>query len=165
MRVFHEVEPDSVDIVMERGLVIGASGEKTDRYISMTDTFLNSYRPDALIQKNINRETNLYCYLGTGNAIIDISSGKHIPVQTFANSRPQALLQIEVETDKCYVSDLDLFDQVMEFLKNSDEENAEQVAYTYWSSLQLLQDYDGAIHRPEVIIPYNVPSSDMLRIA
>lgn len=161
---FHELSPDAAQAALERGLLQGTSGEKTDDDIAATDRFLNARRPQSLIEKGVDRHMNLYCYLSHGGKIIDISSGKTLSAPAFTAGRPQSLLQVEVDPARCYVSDLDLYDQVMELLKKSDETNATRLAEQYWANLRLLNHYDWTFRRPEVMVTYTIPPSDITRI-
>jgi hypothetical protein len=165
MRVFHEIPEASVDTVLQRGLLLSEGGSKTDKAIARTDTYLNQYRPDGLIKNGLDRETNTYCYVCRDDKIIDITSGQAKSITEFIRESREALLQIDVDPGRCYVSDLDLYDQIKALLATDDTTNAERLARVYWSELMLLADYHGDVHRPEVIIPYNIPPSVITRVS
>lgn len=163
-RVFHEIFHDTVDTALQRGILLGTGGDKRDTEIHQTDEFLNKYRPSHLKQRGVDRKTNNYCYLSKGENIIDITSGEEKSLSEFLSQSKQALLQIEVDPAVCYVSDLDLYDQIKELLTKGDETNARRLAPIYWNSLQLLADYPGGVRRPEVIVPHNIPASAITQV-
>jgi hypothetical protein len=164
VKVFHEISHDTVGTALQRGILLGTGGDKRDREIHETDEFLNKYRPARLEEKGVDRQTNNYCYLSKGENIIDITSGKEKTLSEFLSQSKQALLQIEVDPALCYVSDLDLYDQIKELFAKGDETNARRLAPVYWNSLQLLADYPGGVRRPEVIVPYNIPASAITKV-
>ncbi|HEY0964923.1 MAG TPA: hypothetical protein VGE13_00405 [Candidatus Saccharimonadales bacterium] len=163
-KVFHELTNDIADTVLQHGLLLGGSGEKTDAEVHKADVFLNRYRPTPLLEQGVDRETNNYCYLSSGSGIIDITSGKTKSLKEFTTNTRLALLQIDVDPTMCYVSDLDLYDQVKQLLQNTDLANARRLAHVYWDGLILLANYRGDIHRPEVMVTYNIPPSSIARI-
>lgn len=150
--------------MLQHGLMLNPGGDKTDDSIRQTDAFLNNCRPPRLVKGGVDRMRNNYCYLAHGDYIIDITSGEEKPVLAFTNERPQALLQIDVNPTACYVSDLDLYDQVKQLLQNDDQPSAQRLAHVYWEALQLLGTYRGNIHRPEVMTTYDVPPSAIKKI-
>lgn len=163
--VFHEISPDTVDVALERGILLGTGGDKRDAAIHQADEFLNEYRPSDLKQKGVDRKTNNYCYLSKDGNIIDITSGEEKSLDEFMSDSTQALLQIEVDPAACYVSDLDLYDQIKVLLRKGDETNARRLAPVYWDALQVLKGYSGSIRRPEVIVPYNIPPSVIAKVS
>jgi hypothetical protein len=163
--VFHEIPHDAVDTVLQHGLLLGTKGDKTSGAIHKTDTFLNSYRPQNLVKSGVDRVMNNYCYLSSDGKIIDITSGEKKSLGDFKRNHSQALLQISVDTHNCYVSDLDLYDQIMSLLIKADTKNARRLAHVYWDELTLLANYKASFRRPEVIVTYNIQPSAITQIA
>lgn len=162
VKVFHEVQSDKLEDVLLHGLLLGPGGDKRDRAIRKADMFLNGLRPKRLAEQGIDRDTNIYCYLSDGEKLVDIVSGKLTEPST-AVSSGFAMLKIEVDPKRCYVSDLDLYDQVKSLL-DTDVSKAEALARIYWKKLWLLAEYDGKFRRPEVMVPYNIAPKDIDRI-
>lgn len=164
VEVFHEVQSDDVEAVLLRGLTLGSGGDKRNADIVKTDKFLNQFCPRSLRDGGVNRETNVYCYLSVDGAVLDIVSGeKRSPVEV--KSPGQTLLRVMVDPHASYVSDLDLYDKIMELLKNSNESEANQLAQNYWRKVQLLTEYRGGIRRPEVLVTYDIPPTSISKFA
>ncbi len=163
-KVFHEIKSDRIENVLQNGLQLTSGGDKRDKDINKTDEFLNEYRPKYLVQRGVDRKTNTYCYLASGNEIIDITSGESKSPQEIISDSQHALLQIEIEPGKCYVSDLDIYDQVKELLGSGNDTQAQRLAQTYWNELQLFADYNKNIRLPEIMVTYAVPPSHITRV-
>lgn len=121
---------------------------------------LDASRPDSLAQVGVSRINNIYGYLGRGNKIIDIKDGSVVTVNERIQKSSQALLVVDVDMARCWVSDLDLYDQVKSSIDVGAEELRE-LAISYWQSLVRLEHYEWrAVRRPEIMITYDiVPSS------
>lgn len=163
--VFHEIAPESVGSSLTNGIVLGKKGTKTDQAIHATDQFLDTLRPQRLARRGVSRVTNNYCYLVEGDDVISIVSGEKQPITEFLQHTDQAVLRVEVDPRTCYVSDLDLFDEIKSLRARGDTTRAQQLGATYWQHLQLLADYDGTIRRPEVMVPCNIPPTALRRVA
>jgi hypothetical protein len=59
------------------------------------------------------------------------------------------------------VSNLDLYDEILQYLKRQNTTKATEIASRYWQQLTRLDNYDhsNGFNRPEIIVTYNVPAS------
>jgi hypothetical protein len=162
VRVYHEVLPDSLDNALSEGVKRSTHGEKSDSLAKKTDAYLDRRRPEHL-PSDLSRSNAVYGYLSDDDQLIDIKDGTPVGVKEFAAQRSQVLLMMTVELEKCFVSDLDRYDAVMEALEKGDDDDAvDQLAAQYWDQLTPLEKYDpGPIRRPEALITYDVAPSDI----
>lgn len=160
MHVYHEAKPEALAVILKEGLRRTSRGEKgNDHTIIMTDKLLDERRPARLSGAGVSRDDNLYGYIAGKDSIIDITDGKPVPVQAFIKGSKQAVLRLEVEPKRCYISDLDAYDAVADAIENG-RNNAElaDLAQRYWDKVILLASFSGGrIRRPEVMITYDVP--------
>ncbi len=160
MIVLHEVAPQSVPSILSSGVKCMPRGEKgDDPSIAATDHLLDSYRPPYLVEQGVKREGNIYGYLVQDTDVVDITDGSFIPIDEFIRRSERAVLQLRINSSRCYVSNLDLFDRLMTAIQNNAAADELKVmAQHYWQSLVTLSDYQpGSIGRPEVMIPYDIP--------
>ncbi len=162
-RLFHKIQSDRVTDVLRHGLLLGATGDMRGPMVAKTDDLLNAFRPPHLTRKGVDRKTNTYCYLTIGREVVDITSGDKKSPEEIAASPTHTLLEIEVDPTACYVSDLDLYDTIMQLLQNADDATAHALTPVYWSRLQPLSQYTGGSRRPEVMVTYDVPPACILR--
>ena len=156
MFVYHEIDLDSLKSAMSEGLKRTTRGDKgNDDDIVKTDQFLDDRRPSALKQADVSRDDNLYAYYAPGLYVIDITDGAEVDIESFIDNAEGCILRIEVDPTRCYVSDLDIYDEVKRLLVCG--EATDNDAGRYWKSMVSLQDYDREqIRRPEVMIPYDI---------
>jgi hypothetical protein len=156
MKVYHRVPHDSLASVLKEGLKqTSESTMGNNKKIAKNDDFLDAVCPPALRDANVSRKHNIYCYLGTDNTIIDIRDGTTVIIKDMVADDTYRLLLVMVDTDKCYVSDLDIYDQIMK--KTQAGTYSKQMATHYWNSLIPLRRYKfGMIHRPEVMVTYDI---------
>lgn len=162
MRVYHEISPEKLDSVLQDGIKQGSSGKKSsDEWIKKTDLFLDENRPESLIELGISRKNTIYAYLVRHSMIFSINDGQEVPISAFIKQSSEAIVEIAVEADKCYISDLDIYDTVKSALETgSDKRTLRHLASTYWKQLTPLTDYETVkIRRPEVMITYDIPRS------
>ncbi|HSH55292.1 MAG TPA: hypothetical protein VK983_00540 [Candidatus Limnocylindrales bacterium] len=159
MIVYHEVSPEAVSSIREKGLKRTSRGEKSDDAIAQTDQFLDAHRLPELVDASVSRDNNLYAYVVEDEKIVSITDGARMSLEDFIQQSQQALLSIEVDPQRCYVSDLDQYDAVQKALEEKNS-SAERLARDYWQSLIRLNAYEqGAIKRPEIMVTYSLPSS------
>ena len=156
---YHQVAREQLKSILSDGLLQGSEGDKTDADIRDTDLFLNEHRPPEVIAAGIDRQRNIYCYLTDGDKVIDITSGESKPRHNILTDPDQVLLKLTVDPDRCFVSDLDLFDEVKSLLKAGQIQQANERAITYWECLTVLRFYDRQVpfRRPELMVPYDLP--------
>lgn len=156
MIAYHSLQASSLPQILEHGLKCtsrGAKGDDSD--IAKTDHFLDAHRPAKLVEARISRDNNLYTYVAVDDKIIDITDGSLIPISTFIHQTDDVILQITINEQKCYVSDIDLFDTIKKAIEdNKDEQTLQNLATQYWYSLRPLTAFNmGDIRRPEIMIP------------
>lgn len=163
MQAYHELPVSTLDKVLKQGLVQGETGSKTDEDIHNTDVFLNRYRPALYERRGLDREKNIYCYLAFNDEVIDITSGTPKSPAAIVANKEQVLLLLQVDPQRCYVSNLDLYDQIVKLVKMNSPQ-AKKLAQDYWYSLQQLAAYDDSMRRPEVIVTYNIAPSAISQV-
>jgi hypothetical protein len=159
---FHEIKKDNLELALKAGLKRTSRGDKGDnKEIIKTDKLLDDNRPAVLIQNNVSRDDNLYCYFYYKNKIVDITDGKLKGIHEISRSKSQALLRVKVKPTRCYVSNLDLYDEVLLCLKRGNAAKAKKLAEKYWHELTHLDKYDhsNGFIRPEIMVTYDIPAS------
>lgn len=160
MIVYHEVDPSTVPAVLSEGVKRHTAGPKTDELIRITDAYLDELVPPRLAAEGVNRRAVIYAYIAVDDNIIDITHGETIPLTMFIARSDLAVLSLEVDPQRCYVSDLDAYDTLKNALESRDEPVAglERLAAEYWSHLTPLANFSlDMIARPEVMLTYDVP--------
>lgn len=159
MIVYHEVDPASLQTILREGIKRSSDGEKTDELIGKTDEFLDKLRPAALKNSGVGRRNAIYAYLSVGNAVVDIVDGTPTEKSEFVKNSEQVVLELEVDSARAYVSDLDIYDALKAAIQRSDSrEECRELAAKYWDALIPLSNFSvGEIARPEVIITYDIP--------
>jgi hypothetical protein len=159
---FHEINKDNLELALKVGLKRTSRGDKgDDKEIIKTDKLLDDNRQAVLIQNNVSRDDNLYCYFYYKNKIVDITDGKLKGVEEISRSKSQALLRVSLVPARCYVSNLDLYDEILQSLKRQNTTKAIELANKYWQKLTRLDNYDhsNGFKRPEIMVTYDVPAS------
>lgn len=160
MIAYHEINPDTLESIRTKGLQRAARGEKGDkRAIKQTDALLDANIPAHLRRAGVSRANNNYAYVVTNGKVIDITDGHAIDEQKFITSSSRAVLQLHLDSDLCYVSDLDAYDQLKEAVENEQTDDIiNRHVTTYWKRVIPLLAYERKkIRRPEIIIPYDIP--------
>lgn len=160
MIVYHEVDPSALQSVIKHGLKRKGRGEKgNDSLIAKTDQFLDSLCPVYLRQAGVSRDDNLYAYLSFDGRVTDITSGNDKSVDTLIENSKQAVLKLAIEPDVCYVSDLELYDQVKKAINDGEKaEKLVDLAERYWKEVVPLSRFNRRdMRRPEVMITSDVP--------
>jgi hypothetical protein len=159
---FHEINKDNLELALKVGLKRTSRGDKgDDKEIIKTDKLLDDNRPAELVLASVSRDNCLYCYFYYKNKIVDITDGKLKDIHEISNSKSQALLRVSVVPTRCYVSDLDLYDEVLLCVKRQSTTKATEIASRYWQQLTRLDNYDhsNGFSRPEIMVTYDVPAS------
>lgn len=160
MIVYHEVDWDNLEAVLMEGLMGTSRGSKgADVAIIETDQLLDEHCPDRLKEFGLNRDNNAYAYFSEDGAIADIVSGALVPKQIFITRSKQAVLELNVDPRRCFVSDLDAYDTLKSAMQDHEDQYIiDQLANSYWKKILTLKDFNrGAIRRPEIMITYDIP--------
>lgn len=164
MIIYREVKKDELEDIFLHGLTLGTGGDKRDANINKTDKFLNGFRSNDLIKSGVDRLVNIFCYLSQSGKVIDITSGEPREPQEISHDAKQTLIRIKSDPSRCYVGDLDLYDDIKVLLASGDIPKARGLAPIYWEKVVKLQDYDGFFRRPEVLVTYNIPVEKLSKI-
>ena len=165
--VYHEIDNSSLQDVIRHGLKRTSRGNKgEDKNIIETDAYLDDHRPAHLRDKDVSRDNNLYAYLVIDDKISDITDGSLVPINEFVNNSNDAVLRLNVNPVHCFVSDLDIYDELKNHItKSKDSPALEKLAQKYWNRLCSLNDYAPySIARPELMITYDIDPKDILYI-
>jgi hypothetical protein len=156
LNVYHQVAKNRAHEIITQGLLQGSGGERRNKDIEKTDALLNELRPQTCLQASLDRDRNAYCYLADNDGVVDIVTGQRKKPADIVEPG-QTLLTVQVDPQRCYVSDLDLYDKLVEYVKQADREKARITAQAYWAAVQRLDSYDHSFRRPEVMVTYDVP--------
>jgi hypothetical protein len=161
--LFHEIDPTSKDKVLNEGIKRKANGGKNNSEKKKVDTFLDTHLPDWAKEKEVCRGNVLYAFLERDGHVVDITDGEPMPVSQFMDKSQDALLKITVDSGKCYVSDLDLYDTLMRAMQLDEQDSTrEHLADRYWERVIPLEKYElGTIRRPEVMVATDVEPGDI----
>lgn len=168
MIVYHEANPESYDSLITNGLKRTSRGDKTnsDPMIQQTDKLLDQRRPVSLIAAHVSRDNNIYAYVAKGETIQDITDGSFIPVVEFIQKSKQLVLAMNVDPQRCFVSDLDQYDALKIAIKQRQSQpTLHKLADEYWHSLILLSEYE--LHqktRAEIMITYDIAPTNITSI-
>lgn len=169
MIVYHQAARPSINAIMQHGLKASMSGSKSqDSAITQTDQYLDSQRPSNLIQANLSRQHNSYAFVPSGaNSLINITDGSIIAVDQLRLDSSQVLIQLEVDPQRCFVSNLDMYDAIKAAHQgHADSRQLQELAQKYWRKLIPLSDFNfGVVSRPEVMITYDVPVQFLQRLS
>lgn len=160
MKVYHEANPKAVDSILREGLQCTSRGDKgDDQNIIKADYCLDSNIPGKLKALGVSRDNNLYAFVNIGDRIISITNGQEMPIQQFLQQSNQAVFCLEVDPGRCFVSDLDIYDQIRQAIKaQSPKEQLAELSAAYWQKLTPLSQFKpGQILRPEIMITYDLP--------
>lgn len=159
MKVYHEIQPDKLQAALTNGLACTSRGDKgDDTSIIKTDQFLDAHRPHSLTQHGVSRDNNLYAYVRVDESVIDITDGEHIPIDTFLSTRAGRVLELDVDPNRCFVSDLDTYDALKSAIEQrKNHTTLEQLAKSYWNKVTKLSRFDSStMRRPEIMITYDI---------
>lgn len=163
--LFHEIDPDKQEDVLRHGLKQGDSGSKRDAAINKTDAFLRESQPARLVGAGVDRQANIFCYLPYNELAIDITSGDARDPVAIARNHDMTMLRVNVDERHCYVSDIDLYDQIKTLLTTGKLASARQLAPMYWQHIVPLAEYAEQFRRPEVLVTNDISPSSLLHIA
>jgi hypothetical protein len=163
VRVYHEVQPESLDTVLRDGIKRSTRGEKSDSLVEQVDSYLDSRRPDDVAADGLSRANVIYAYLPYGDMLFDIREGAAVDVKTFAAQRQLLLLQLTVDAKHCFVSDLQLYDDVKSAMKLGDDETVlADLADRYWRKVTHFDHFNrGRFHRPEAMLTCDITPSQI----
>jgi uncharacterized protein (DUF1697 family) len=161
---YHEVDPSSAYSILTTGLKCKSRGDKgDDKGIIMTDAYLDERRPDSVRQANVSRDENVYAYVSADGNIYDITNGSLVDIDTFVSTSDQTVLRLNLNSDRCFVSDLNLYDTIKVRIHDTKKANElEALAQQYWAGLTPLSQFDPTmIARPEIMITYDISPDDI----
>jgi hypothetical protein len=164
---YHEVRLSSLQEVLKNGLKCISRGDKgDDKDIIRTDALLDEHCPASLRRAGVSRDNNLYAYVAIDDKISDIKNGKYIGVHDFVKRSEQKVLKLTLDPHRCFVSDLDIYDKVMDAIKNHASDTDLQVlAHEYWSLLTPLHRFQpSSVARPEIMITYDIDPKDIKQL-
>lgn len=159
MKLYHEVHADTVGSILQNGMKRTSRGDKgSDKAIIKADQYLDARRSRQIKEAGVSRDDTLYAYYATEGNIVDITDGNSISLEQFVHDSKQKVVEIDVDPNRCYVSDLDTYDSLKSALEKGEKpDSVEALAKSYWLKLTLLSEYDGkTIRRPEIMITYDV---------
>ncbi len=163
MKVYHVVNPDHLQSILDNGIKRTSRGDKgDDQLIAQTDVFLDDRCPVALVRQGVSRSNNLYAYFSFEDKIVDITDGAVTSINEFISGTSQKIIELVVDPRRCYVSDLDTYDSLKRAIEgSSDSGKLDELAASYWRKLTPLESFSlGMIDRPEIMITYDIePSS------
>lgn len=162
MILYHEVDPKEVESILHEGLKRTSRGDKgDDTTIEKTDQLLDNMRPKHLKESGVSRDNNLYGYMAKDGHVVRITDGGTVPIDGFVRESTQAVLELTVAEDSCYVSDLDRYDAVKAAVEEGRSREVQmKQADEYWRKLIPLRDFSAsAIRRPEVMITCDIEPS------
>lgn len=163
IELYHEIDPSSKDSVLEQGIKRRSEGEKTDSQKKKVDIFLDTHLPDWAKEKGLSRQDAIYAYLSDGEKVVDITDGEAVSVDIFKAKSDQVLLRLSVESEHCYVSDLNLYDTLVRAMELDEQDSTrEHLADRYWERIIPLEEYEsGTIKRPEVMVIEDISPRDI----
>lgn len=164
MIAYHTITPEALDTALRKGLKCSSRGEKgDDSAIIAADKFLDAHRPDHIIESEISRQNNLYAYVADGNRVVNIANGQSITLAAFLKKQDQTVLQLTLEPQRCYISDIDLFDAVKSAIEQGHPKDTNKdLAVRYWKGIRPIEQFTaGDIRRPEIMITYDIPPTDI----
>jgi hypothetical protein len=140
---YHEIKSSSLSEVLENGLKCTSRGEKgDDQHIIKTDTLLDKYCPNSLRTAGVSRDNNLYAYTAVNGKIANITDGTRVDIHDFVKNSHQTVLKLTIDPRRCFVSDLDAYDKVVDAMKgHKSAESLKRLANEYWSRLIPLPKY------------------------
>jgi hypothetical protein len=161
MILYHQIDAATLESILRQGVKTSQRGQKgQDPAIITTDQFLDQHRPPEIIDQGISRCDNVYAFLPLNDhQVRHITNGRAISVADLASDLHQALVKLIVDPARCFVADLDDFDQIKQMLADRPHDTqVGQRAVVYWSRLIPLVNYhDQEMNRPEVLITYDIP--------
>lgn len=167
MKVYHETTLNTVGSMLANGIKKSETGSKSDeKAIIKTDALLDEYRPHHLKEAGVSRQDNIYCYLRTGDSIVEIINGDHVALRDFVTHSDQAVLEIEVDPNRCYVSDLDTYDALKNTINSGkDKKRINELATSYWHKVVKLSDFKAnQLRRPEIMVTYDIEPSSLRQL-
>lgn len=161
--IYHEVRPESLDKILQKGIDRSDQGEKGDPVVQRTDECLEDHIPEDLRNKGLSRRHGVYGYLSSGDKLVDIRDGHEVEVDHFSSQRDQVLLRITVDSANCFAFDLDAYDAVKMCVESgADDTLLTRLAERYWARALPLDEYQaGRYRRPEVVVTNDVDATDI----
>jgi hypothetical protein len=159
MIIYHIVASQALPSTLSHGLKKTSRGEKgSDEAIIQTDIFLDKMRPSSIREAGISRDNNIYGYLPKGENVIDIQDGSLVEIDKLAK-KGQRTLRLNVDAQRCYLSDLDIYDTLRQAIENhQSREHLNELASNYWKRVvSLVEASESTARRPEVMVTYNIP--------
>lgn len=113
--------------------------------------------------EGVSRDDNLYAYVRTDDAIIDITDGTHVPLGEFVAASSGRILELDIDPQRCFVSDLGTYDTLKAAIDSHENQSVfDRLAKSYWDKVVKLSSFDPAvIRRPEIMITYDVPPNNI----
>lgn len=167
MLVYHELPSDAVGSVLRNGLKRSTHSDKSnDKVIIQTNSFLDKRRPSELGKAGVSRDNNIYAYICIGDSIVDIVDGRCLSINEFVEKSEQVILELDVDSSRCFVSDLDTYDALSDALKESKPQHIlDELGDSYWNKMTKLSEFTASgMCRPEVLITYDVQASNIRKL-
>jgi hypothetical protein len=162
---YHEIQRHKLPSVQTRGLRRRETSDKYSREIKRTNQFLDTHRAPEQAARGLSRMNAVYCYLAQDGKLVDITSGMLVEPERVITDKDHLLLQLTVDPSKCYVSDLDLYDQAKEAIEKQNSKKAAALGARYWQALYPYVAYrPGLMKRPELIVSYDIPAEDIIKV-
>lgn len=163
---YHEADSDNLKVILKQGLKLtsrrGKGGEPS---IEMTDQILDGLRTPDLLNTGVCRDDNIYAYVGDESYLVNIEDGQKANTEEFAKKSDNILLRLNLKPSRCYVSDLDAYDNLKRAVEAEESVRLDALARHYWASLIRLDKYEaGKIKRPEIMITYDIKPEDIATV-
>lgn len=163
---YHRVNSNELERVLTEGIKQAVEGKTDDDSdITRTDELLDTQLPEKLRGAGVSRKHNVYLYYDANGFALDVFDGQMRQPQDIVRSEGDVILKVELQTKKCFVSNLDLYDQVKVALKSEPADNAELLARQYWDQVYpFVEGYKpSANERIEIMVTHDVPA-EMIRV-
>jgi hypothetical protein len=163
---YHRVKSDELEQVLAEGIKQTTGGKTDDDPdIVRADEFLDTLCPEKLRDTGISRKHNIYLYYDADGFALDVFDGQMRQPQDIVKNKDDVILAVELQAERCFISNLDLYDQVKTALKSEPIDKTELLARQYWDQVYpLVEGYKPlANERVEIMVTYDV-SPDVIRV-
>ena len=139
--IYHKASGRSLSSILSDGLRYGHHVEcgRQDR-IQQINEYLTALCPDRLRSVDLDRNASIYCYLSVDHHIFDVDTGLLIDESGWQVDQGMVRLQLTVDPQNVFVSDLEAFDELAGLAADTPESVAYQLAQQYWQHIVPLPD-------------------------